>query len=101
MLRSRVYAQGQVVVRINRTRTEWPTATNPPTVREYTVRLEQIVNSKAQLVTTATVAAANAGRDVVFGGLQAGRYRVSRSVDMACTGCSIGKLWRSGFEECC
>lgn len=80
------YLQGQVAVRINRTRMEWLTATNPPTVHNYTVRLEQIVSSKAQLVATATVPAANAGRDVVFGGLQAGRYRVGGSVDVAGTG---------------
>ncbi|KAI7843658.1 hypothetical protein COHA_002560 [Chlorella ohadii] len=67
--------QGQVAVRINQTRMEWPAATNPLSVREYAVRLEQIVNNAAQLVSTTTVPAVNAGRDVIFGGLAAGRYR--------------------------
>jgi len=69
--------QGQVAVRINQTRMQWPAATNPLSVREYAVRLEQIVNNAAQLVSTTTVPAVNAGRDVIFGGLAAGRYRVS------------------------
>lgn len=56
-------------MRINQTRLVFPAATNPPTVREYIVRLEQIVNNAAKLVTTTTVPAANAGKDVVFGGL--------------------------------
>lgn len=64
-------------MRINQTRLQWPTATNPPTVREFRVLLERMVNNKVQLAVNTTVPAANAGKDVVFNSLAAGQYRVS------------------------
>ena len=70
------HLQGQAAVRINQTRLEWRTITNPPSVQRYSVRLERLVNNKAQLAASTSVPAADAGKDVAFNGLAAGQYQV-------------------------